>query len=402
LYYFNDESEKWDFVPSNAFGGRMIADNGEKLPVATTMQQAIQDNTDGSQQVAACMAQPVSLNAKENIAEWMRDAVQGGKKLSVSTQKAPKWLAKYAYTNPPTTALFDLPADIEIVFQKDLKTYFFPQDNRGVQTELLAFKDYFFVRTGDSLIRDEQEDGTVKTYNVEVILRQKNHWNNIEIRNIEGDKCEVLLLDDAGKSIQIHAKLNQSREVANKETFNPTAIYTEYKQLRQKRLTELALRIRQMARFIRLAPLFQTEAEWCMEAKDWIIYFDQNRLKMQARYDSLLRIGMADNEDLAKKTFEQWNKAAIMKAAKAASVRLKNADKRQSIMTTLQLAGFGMYNCDQIYRLDQQPILYVQASYQTPNGEPITPTELRVVDWENRIFLPMLPLRLWSIFREDG
>jgi len=389
LYQFDDKAQKWDFIPADVFGGRTIAGaNGQALPLPVTMQQVIQNNTDGSQQAMNCMAEPIYLGDKENIAEWISDAVYGGKTLAASKQQTPKWLARYAYkTPPPSSVVFDFPSEIEIIFQKDIKTYFFPQDRRGTQTELLAFKDYYFTRTGDSLMND-QPDGVVNTYNVEAILREKRNWTSVEIRNIDGAKCDILLLDGEGDNFQLHSRLNPSRELADKEAFNPATVYATYKQMRQNRLEEQVQKIKKMTRFMRFAAMFQAQEEWCMHPRDWLVYFDKNRAKMLARYDSLIQTGITDDTALAQKIYQQWNKNrqdAVKKSGRLA----KQANDFRNISAVLQLTGFGIHNYDQIYRLDKK-IAFMPASYQTAQGQPIKPASLRIVDRENRIFLPIL------------
>jgi hypothetical protein len=283
--------------------------------------------------------------------------------------------------------MFDEQGNIWITYRQDIISQFFPQDKSGTYKELDAFKDCYFVRTGDSLINNLDPASQQRPRNVEAALRQNKVWSKVQIDNIDGANCRILLFDDMEQSAAIRAKLVQSNEVPTRSTFNPQAVFERYKKMREARLQGVAKRMMQLFYFARYAKLFQPEAEECMELKDWLLYFEKNRPAMKTRYDSLARLDLMRDPALAQKFVVQWNKNTTRKIVQVLSQAGPMPGNR-ALTETLQLTGFGLYNCDQIYRLSRAP-QYVDAVYRNDAGERIKPRSVEILDWESSMFLPL-------------
>jgi hypothetical protein len=144
--------------------------------------------------------------------------------------------------------------------------------------------------------------------------------------------------------------------------------------------------LRSLRQFMATAPMFEEEKEWCMGKKEWLKYFSQNLPLMRARYERLHAGGMATNDELVRARLDQWNattRGLVLNRMGAIASKL-NVGQRLSSM--LRLSGFGTYNCDQIFALTNKP-QYLTPDFKTPDGKVIAAANLRILDWNTRIFM---------------
>ena len=109
-----------------------------------------------------------------------------------------------------------------------------------------------------------------------------------------------------------------------------------------------------------------TPEEIKMTKEDWIDYFDQNKELMLKRY--------AEYED--KEVLQCLERVKEMERAQKNRVAINSVDT--SVRQRLSISSFGIYNCDQIQRLFEPLIVYVDYSDQQNNK--IIPIFIYIID----------------------
>ncbi len=127
---------------------------------------------------------------------------------------------------------------------------------------------------------------------------------------------------------------------------------------------------------------FMTEKETELSIEDWLNYFEKNKTEMQTRYEAITfdeecQKQIAENERLRIIQNEKQEKI---------STAYTNASE---VIKSLNISQLGIYNCDQISRL-QNPLI-VDAEYLNEKGENINP-----------IFIYLVDKRLNGILKYDG
>lgn len=394
LFYFNENRTKWEYVSDRAFeeDGKGIAsfdmrnrnvEARSPLPPIST-ESAVATENKRSNQIDPCLPVLPVYPAEANSVEWVKEAVQLGHDIAYGKRTIPAWFR----TNPSgNNAYFATALDrseIRLIFAKDKGTRFFPQDINGFFTEFDAFKNYYFLRTSDTLTAIQQEQGN---NSVDAVFNNTAVWNNVEINQDKGDKCTILLIQPNG-AIRIHAQLRSSTEDGKDVHFNPDAVFARYEQLRAERLSGMSKDLEEFRRFMVVSPMFQPDNEWCFSKREWLKYFSEHLPLMQARYDALIAKGMTTNDAAIKDALDEWayrsRNIIFERYAKSAS-KLNTGAKLASL---LQLTGFGVYNCDQIYRIASSANM-INVNFRTAEGEMLDIAALRILDPATRMFFTM-------------
>lgn len=369
LYYFDEIQGKWLFRPDSEMGGGSEA---EGLPPVVSEQTAVRNNKGRS---SGCTPFPPELKRNAVPSQMVMEAVATGQKLASGKMTLPKWFVK----NPGISAERALDilerSDIRIVAHRDRDDQFFPQDMNGLFTELRAFKGCYF-----SAGADERNNA-----NAAAMLRNGQGWQRISIVHEGGSRCLIILTEENG-FIQFYADMYPAPGIQN---FKPDAIFAEYRRLRTARQENFEARHRSLQSFVMMANMFQTEAEWCMEPEEWLVYFENNPDIMKARYHALVDGGMSTDENVAREAWEQWRRK--LRELNTARI-LENGGPRDAqyvLSMNLNLSSFGLYNCDQIFRLGNAPM--VVAGYQTTDGKKVAPKTISMVDRDNKMMLSFNP-----------
>ncbi len=383
LYYFDETKQRWDYIVSNIFGGSsMNGRAGQALPRPVAEQQVVTDNRQG---LPACTPEMAHPELGQDPAKWIADGIAGGKALARSDRPVPTWLAKYAKSeNLVNGTALEEEGSISIIYKKDGVLRFFPQDKSQIFSELAAFKDCHFVCAPIPVVDGVGELNTSVIQSGEAVLSNGKVWKMIDINGFDGAFCDLVLTDSDNNGTVVHVQLVQANEAPNRKNFDASAVLETYKQLRDKRQKDRVHKIRQMLCFMQSARMFQTPEEWCMAPRDWLLYFDANRPVMQARYDSLSQTNLCQDKDQALAFFNNWNTATrntLLTIAKNVQRSSKNLE------VTLKIMGFGLYNCDQIFRLGGTE--YVDAVYRSDGGEEIMPRTVEIMDRNRSLFVPM-------------
>lgn len=379
IFHFNDDTGQWEYrIP-----GQAGVPQGQLPPVVSEETVARENTTAPGER---CLPRLIRLPLEEDPALWVQDAIRTGRKLAAGEMQLPVW-----FTNNPDRGdaffsdAFDR-GDVRMVYEKDNDSRFFPQDFSGVFTELQAFKDCYFVRTGDSL------EHIVSA--VEQLLRQKTVWTRVEIIPADGPNC-LVVLQDSGDGVRLNAQVRRSQEANQRAAFDPQAVFADYRERRTKRLGDLSEQLGHLRHFVRMADMFKTEEEFCMTTNAWLHYFDQNHPAMLHRYDSLTRTSIALDEDAARTAYNGWRRELRKQYMDRMARSMKTARGTLAALgAVLRLNDFGLTNYDQIFQLLYEPD-YILAYWQTPEGKPIHPGALTLIDRSTNFYMtPAVPDRL--------
>lgn len=378
LFYFEEKNGAWQYQPDRAFAGQSGA-----LPAVVSESEAARNNTDG--QNPDCLPELRGVktdNAQEGAktvydgADYMQEGVKTGYELASGRLSMPVWFRK----NPQLTDEQVLngieTGRIRVVRDRDGFEQLFPEDFNGVFTELKAFKDCYFIRRVDSL-----EHSTITQK-----LASEKFWERIYIFREQGAACRITLYT-RDKKVEFYADLVPTTEA---KSFNFDKVLAEYGRLRQQRQRDFTTLSTRLRGFLFIAPVFQTPAEWCMTPPDWLEYFEKNRPLMQKRYRDLIESGFTTNDSIATATCQAWNdrlrKLYFDRFDKTASQEARKNGR--SLQYALRLTNFGLYNCDQIFRLGRDPV-YVYTDYRTPDGLAVTPASVSVLDRATRLYFTL-------------
>ncbi len=219
-------------------------------------------------------------------------------------------------------------------------------------------------------------------------LATEKYWEQIYILRDQGNTCRITLYSRDDKA-EFYADLVAS---IGAPSFDFEKIMTEYSRLRKQRQRNAAELAANLRSFLFIAPVFQTQEEWCMTPPDWLEHFEKNHPTMQRRYQDLIESGHTTNDSLAKAVLKNWNNRlrdlyAIRFEKETAGMTRKSV---KSLAYTLRLNTFGLYNCDQIFTLNKgEQLNYAYAEYQTPEGKTLFPASVSILDRNARLFFTL-------------
>ncbi len=409
IFKFDETKGDWVFAPEETAGaGLTIGDAG--LPLISSEAMVARENMDGA---TPCVPATPVLLPDDDPAIWVRDAITTGRRIAAGELVLPKWFRN----NPDRPDAFFTSAlensDVRLVYMKDNGTNFFPQDMKGVFTELQALKGYYFVRTGDTLKargskvverigkfsskKDTLKDsGKYIADPIETALRHNLSWRRVEVQPEGGANC-IITLGGKNEDLRLHARLCQSGEVSRGKEVDASAVFAEYERLREERLVNMHALIERLRHFSQLALAFQPESEWCMGATAWMVFFEKNRSKMLLRYDSLSKSGLTTDENKARTMFGAWQQKGRERVFERTNQGAEGRSVGSNLAISLQLTGFGLHNLDQIFRMADQPRL-VSAKYRTSDGKAIAAAGLRILDRRTRMLLaPNSPQAMYRL-----
>jgi len=367
LYYFDEAGGAWKYQPDPAFNGGSTA-----LPALVSESEAARNNTDKSG--PECLPEIPEILPKDPVTS-LKQAVLLGYDLAAGKVKMPMWFCKNPELNNEQLLNGLERGLIRMVRDRDRVEQMFPEDVDNVFTELKAFKDCYFVRTGDS---------------AELKLTQKllaeQYWHRIAIFRDKGSSCHITLYGEKG-FVDFYANLTGS---AGNRQFDAVKVMNEYVRLREERQQNFEKLVVSLRDFLFMASIFQTEAEWCKTAPDWLAYFEQNHPLMLKRYEALLKAGIGADNAAAQATWKAWRSRLRNLHFDRMEQRTTNVSAGKMLQYALQLTNFGLYNCDQILRLTyDREIGYILAAFQTPDGRRVVPAMVAVLERKSRLFFTL-------------
>ncbi|MCC6459254.1 MAG: hypothetical protein IT260_02210 [Saprospiraceae bacterium] len=370
LYYLDDATGNWSYVPDAAFAS---GENGlpSALPPVASEAEVTQGNS--GRDLANCLPDVPFLPVNADVVEWVKQSVQAGYDLATEKYKMPKWFRKVPWMNNEQLLNSLERSKIRIVRDRDRMEQFFPEDINNVFTELKAFKGCYFMRSVDSTNNPQVTDQ----------LSSEDYWQRMSIFKDKGNTVHITLYSEKGM-IEFYADLTAS---AGNSSFNVDKVLAEYHRLRTERQNNFEALVTNLRRFLWLAPAFQGQDEWCMETAVWLDWFEANHPQMRRRYEALVKAGVSSNDSIAQATWTAWRSRIrnqhLDRYDRPGSV-LRNT--KNSMVYALQVSSFGVYNCDQIYRLSSG---YIYAAYQTADGRRVVPATVSVMERNARMFFTL-------------
>ena len=373
LYFFNESSGSWEYQPDPAFAA---GEGSPERPRAVTEAVAVRDNLGLRQKV--CLPSTLTLPPNADAAAWMKEAVRTGYDLAFGRTTVPMWFRKNAQYSDARLLDGMEHGLVKLVRHRDVQDMFFPEDLNNVFTELKAFKNCYFICNGDSLNHKSFSDADLEAY-----------WERFSVVQVQGDTCYVSFFGKQGL-LQFYATLIGS---TTNENFDAEKVLAEYNRLRVERQQNFEKEVSKWRRFVFMSTVFQTPEEWCLEPREWFDFFDANLPLMRKRYTGLMEKGVADNDQLALNTWTEWhNRLLDMRFDQFENIRPNTGVKISAgLEYALRVTSFGLYNCDQIFRLagrDQGPA-YLVADYQTPDGRKVMPRSVSVMERNSRLFFTL-------------
>ena len=407
LFYYNEKENGWDYVSDRAFSNQkegnavydQLNDRPSALPPVSTEQTVAKENRDRASMPSQCLP-PVPVWVEEAQPEQVfTKGIQVGMELASGKRNIPQWFARHPGAED---AFFSSVADQgEVVITKanDLGIQFFPQDTRHNYTELEAFSQCYFIQTGDS-ITPYSEKETSSNASVLDIFKHTSSWKSIVIQPDGGPDCLIRLGGEDG-FIRIHARLVSKTP--------PEQVFNHYLNLRKERLAQLHREIDDLRKFITVAPVFQEEKEWCMTSEEWIVYFNEHRALMRTRYKQAVQNSNNSAPAVARRQLEEWRKKSIQMRRDRAVQLAQTLDPVLQSVAVLRLMGFGLFNCDQIFRLEQKPV-YANVTFHSTSGQVLSPASVKMTDYRTRMLLtfagkgslPVMPNRRMTVLVVDN
>jgi hypothetical protein len=209
--------------------------------------------------------------------------------------------------------------------------------------------------------------------------------------------------------VQFYANLVSSPE---HKDFDLEKAFSEYRRLHAKRRENNERDLMRMRKFMFTANLLQGPEEYCMEAKEWLQYFEANKPAMKKRYGDMIKNGFADEDAKATTLWHDWKKRqANMKMSRNTKLRpSQRATAGLKYAITMAFRNFGLHNCDQIFQFLFKGSVesYVSANYQTPDGQTVVPKTVSVFERSTGLYfslktneVPRLWKRLFNLVLTD-
>lgn len=370
LFYFDENNDgQWKYEANAAFA----AEDGAlpALPPVVAEAVAIRDNIQRNA-APACLPPDLPVPGEIDVARWIREGVRTGYELAHGRDAIPAWFRHYSDQKDEVLLGRLEQSLIHIVHHRDHQEMFFPEDIKGIFTELKAFKGAYFVFDNDRNHKQLKLDG---------------FWDRVSVVQEQGAVCTISLLGKEGLT-QFYATLIPS---PGNEHFNVEEALQNYRTLRDERQQNFETRLKRWRRFLFAAPIFASESEWCMPTAEWCAYFDEQNPLMRKRYDALVQAGAAEQDSVAQGIWNTWRRRVL-------SMRIDDINRklsptrglRSDLVYALKLSHFGLYNCDQIFNLWRgHEAAYLQAYFQTAEGAVITPKSMSVMEKSTRLFFTL-------------
>lgn len=260
---------------------------------------------------------------------------------------------------------------------KDKRYAVFENGKNSVMTELASLKGSQFIYTGDGDFKGLAK----KTFYDVRLIRDTTVLNRfvLELKSDEGllkyqlrlSKPDFTAFDAYDKQQRLRMLTYDNRiKLKEKE-------YQDLLKLREERKDLLdSVNLYGNASIFRMAQLIMTEDELQMSPEDWFASVETNptlRARIDATLDSLEAYG--DNADayinkLAKERKLTAKDLAFGKGVVDPTYEVDSSYYNQRLLANVKIKNFGVYNCDQVYRI-QAPIR-IYARYMKEDNTELT------------------------------
>lgn len=379
LFRLSDENNAWAHVPPDDV--QRLSTLTARQPRILGEQDVVADNTDDG--ASACFPKVPEVQEGQDPVVWLQEGLKTGLAFAEGKAKMPAWFERNADRPDNFFLASHQRGDIRLRFEKDQGERFFPEDMSGTFTELTVFKNLYFkvkIDSASNLWRPNPQKSASG------IFQSRSNWQRVEIIPGVGNECRVIVgegLTDVG----VPAVLTRSQDAKSDEPFNAQAIFAEYTRLREARRADFVNTLRKWRQFMYASVFFQSPAEYCLGQGEWLAYFEQNLPMMRERYATQIQAGMADDLQKARDYHFIWRNRQREQRLTNAGIGSSERSNGDNMLLSLDISGFGTYNCDQIFRMDVNQ--FVQATFRTNEGKTIKPGLVRIIDRRTRLFFSL-------------
>lgn len=153
----------------------------------------------------------------------------------------------------------------------------------------------------------------------------------------------------------------------NKVIQNKAKIIDNYKKIRYTTNDTVKMYSKLVENFWEFNRDFMTNEEKALDKNQWVNYFDENKILMANRYKEI---------EANKKFQDCFNNARERDKFIERQNRVNNT--AANVRQKLQISSLGIYNCDQIQRLQEPIIIY--AKYENEQEQKVVPLFIYIVD----------------------
>jgi hypothetical protein len=195
-------------------------------------------------------------------------------------------------------------------------------------------------------------------------------WSKEKVDKSVFEKTQTQILACADSIVQVQKRRESSRDSLSRLIEQYGKKVTEFSKLSQC--------------FWSINRPFMSEAEKSMNLGEWVYYFNEHSSEFKQRYED---IGVSKNFKQCFNEMNSYERNAYLISKN--NQLLRSLDDSSSLSLPLKISSMGIFNCDQLARIEKP--LTISASYTNPAGNPLKIIVTNVVDE-----------KLNSILRYDG
>ncbi len=406
FYYLNESNGggNWEFLPNvSAKDGKGQA---QRLPSVLSENDAVASNlSSGSGEQMACPVPNLRLayrtedEGRDFLPEFMA-AMQTGRDLAFGKIHMPLWFKKAPNETTKTYLSFLEKGEIRIKKDEDKGILFFPEDLSGIYTELKPFQKYYFATTTEGSANDSSmnfvffQNPNLLSTSIELEAYAPGSPTGKPLGPVNFFRMTVSTPSD-GQTIKVALYEKDKGKLSPEEA---DAAYQQYLAIRAERRAGIDATVERWRSFSTYANVHKTAPEFCLTGRAWNEWFEKNLPAMRSRYDELFKNGTATDTALARVALELYQKKSKDWLDYRAKMAVRTARRTNDLSNALALKQFGVYNCDQIFRLSNEPMM-LSVNFQKPDGTDIRPLNLSMVERATKLFFSFDPGRGMYYFK---
>jgi hypothetical protein len=380
LFQYNPQTGQWE-LPRRA--EKLTTIPGQEpafVPVGapTPITEWAAANTNGrvsSRPNAPCYPASLRFPKEARPAQWLGEAAQSGLNFATGKDRLPVAFVENPALDDSTIIRLSERTQIDVERYDDNKAFFFFTDPQGRFTELEFYRKYQFEYV-PSLKGDIFDEKTSQEKWTSLYLSYTDDVMNL---------YEITLANDTRKiTFKARARAQDGRAV---ERVDNVEMYRQYKEVQAKRWTNALTDIGYIRRFAAFSAIFRPDNERCYDLRDWLKHFVTNKKMMAERYAKHVAADYANNSDVANQLIFEYNERCRRERLTAMEYTLNTPAATQAgVGMVLNLFGFGVYNCDQIFRLGPGTEV-VQAKFRNRDGQIVVSRQTDVVEKTQQLLM---------------
>ncbi|MCC6461462.1 MAG: OmpA family protein [Saprospiraceae bacterium] len=363
LYRFEPKSGQWVTAPSAG-------------PASAAMPAVLSDflveTTNNGFGQNLCTPSALRFSAKDRPADILAEAVQTGYELATGARRNASAFFQDPYQEDTALVRLSERTQVQVHRYEDVKSYFYIEDLQGSFEELGLLRDFKWEYV-PSLLQSNLTDEDMN-----------RAWDAVYLAyDVDNNLYDVQFVSPKLK-LEIKARMLRmdGRQVTREE--NPP-LFREYKSIQKKRWESKLAEVAALRRFLSLSLALRENDELCLGHVEWLKYFVNNRKKMAERYGRHVAADYRANPDAGNALIQAFNQRCRATKMANLSTRMPQSDLGR-LTATLQVVDFGVYNCDQIFRLGAETQV-LAASFRSTDGQPIQSRQTSIIEKSSQMML---------------